>query len=206
MIDIIDIVNDDAFYMDKFLEIAHEAENSTDTLHNNYKNISEDYKKYESFTLVLEDNVPVAFSGLQRYNKNLVRALTRTYYAKSVRQSNLSPRKLPNLASKYMLPAQFKYGQENGYYQIFVSFEATLKREKFAHLFAKMLNKHEPCGPYKYWSVPPYLFNTCKDKCDKPECWQHVVITELEARTILGWSNPNINLPRRRSADHEIEW
>ena len=137
MIDIIDLVNDDAFYLDKFYEIAKEAENSEDTLAKNYKNISEDYKKYESFTLVLEDNEPVAFSGLQRYNKNLVRALTRTYYAKSVRKGNLSPRKLPNLASKYMLPAQFKYGQEHGYYQIIVSFEHTLKREKFAHLFCE---------------------------------------------------------------------
>jgi len=205
MVTIIDIVNDDAFYMDKFLQIAKEAEQSNDTLSNNYRNISEDYKKYKCFTLVLEDDEPVAFSGVQRYNENLIRGLTRTYYAKSVRKGNLSPRKLPNLASKYMLPFQFKYGQDNGYYQIIISFEATLKREKFAHLFANMLNKSQVCGPYKYWSVPPYLFNTCKDQCDKPECWQHVVITELEARTIWGFTTPNINLPRRRSVDHEIE-
>ena len=175
-------------YTDLFLELAEEAENSEDKLKNNYKDISKKWTEYDCFTVVVEPDYPitfgkfpnqkykaVAFSGLQtkNYGKKTGRALTRTYYAKSIRKESLAPRKLPNMASKYMLPKQYEYAKRKGFDHVFVSFESTLFRKNFTSLFTKMLNK-----TYKdhNWKELDGLYYTCKmDGMIHEDCWQHIV-------------------------------
>jgi len=181
-------------YYDLFLHLAHEAENSNDKLNENYKNISNDWKNYRCFTVVFAPIAPftmnpkyeaVAFSGLQtdRFDNKIGRALTRTYYAKSVRKENLSPRKLPNLASRYMLPKQYEYAQKHNLNHIFISFESTLVRKKFTTLFTKMLNKtyNEYTSPFSWkpdsWKELDGLYYTgVMDGIIREQCWQHIVL------------------------------
>ena len=182
-------------YYDMFLKLAYEAETSEDKLNKNYKNISKTWKDYECFTVVYAPTWPithwcqeyeaVAFSALQtdHFGDKIGRALTRTYYAKSERQGTLAPRRLPNLASKYMLPKQYKYAKDHNFDHLFISFESTLVRKKFTTLFAKMLNR-----TYKdqNWKELDDLYYTCKiDGMIKDNCWQHIVLNSFNDTPFL---------------------
>lgn len=176
-------------YYNMFLKLAAEAESSADKLKDNYKNISNLWKNYKCFTVVYEPSWPitfgrqkyeaVAFSGLQtdRFGGRIGRALTRTYYSNTVRKNNLSPRKLPNLASRYMLPLQYEYAKKHNLDHIFISFESTLARKKFTTLFTNVLNK-----TYKNqnWKELDGLYYTCKiDGNIKDSCWQHIILSSF---------------------------
>ena len=175
-------------WKDLFLELAHEAESSNDKLNDNYKNISTDWVNYDCFTVVFAPDYPitysqkyyaVAFSGLQtdHFGKKTGRALTRTYYAKSIRKESLAPRKLPNMASRYMLPKQYEYAKKHNFDHVFVSFESTLFRKNFTTLFTNMLNK-----TYKdqNWKELDGLYYTGKmDGMIHEDCWQHVVLNSF---------------------------
>jgi len=182
-------------YYDMFLKLAHEAETSKDKLNKNYKHISKTWKDYECFTVVYAPTWPathwcqeyeaVAFSALQtdHFGDKIGRALTRTYYSKSERQGTLAPRRLPNLASRYMLPKQYEYAKEKNFDHIFISFESTLVRKKFTTLFTKMLNK-----TYKdqNWKELDYLYYTCKiDGMINESCWQHIVLNSFNDTPFL---------------------
>lgn len=182
-------------YIDMFLELAYEAENTKDKLSNNYKNISSKWEDFECLTVVYAPVAPftfrpkykaVAFSVLQtdHFGKKTGRALTKTYYAKSVRQENLSPRKLPNLASRYMLPKQYKYAKDNNFDQLFISFQSTLMRKNFVNLFVNMLNKNydnKYLNPFPWqsnsWKQLDGLYYTCKiDGMINDDCWQYIIL------------------------------
>lgn len=179
---------------DLFLELANEAENTKDKLSENYKNISIDWKYYKCLTVVYTPNTPFtfnptysasAFSTIQTENfrKGIGRALTRTYYAKDIRKENLSPRKMPNLASRYMLPKQYEYAKKNNFDHLFVSFESTLSRKKFATLFVKMLNKTYdkyinpfPWTPNSWRELEGLYYTGVMDGMIREQCWQHIIL------------------------------
>ena len=181
-------------YYVMFLELAYEAENTNDKLKNNYKDISNKWKDYECFTVVFAPIFPctfnpkyeaVAFSALQtgHFGKKTGRALTKTYYAKSVRQENLSPRKLPNLASRYMLPKQYDHAMKNNFNHLFISFQSTLMRKNFSKLFVNMLNKeyNKYTNPFPWksnsWKQLDGLYYTCKiDGTINDNCWQYIIL------------------------------
>ena len=176
-------------YYDLFLELAEEAENSVDKLSNNYKNISKNWIDFSCFTVVYGPTWPItfgkqkyeaiAFSGLQtaHFGRKTGRALTRTYYSKSIRKDSLAPRRLPNMASKYMLPKQYDHAKRNKFDNIFISFESTLVRKKFTTLFTKMLNKEYQ---EQNWRELDGLYYTCKiDGMIKEQCWQHIVLSSF---------------------------
>ena len=181
-------------HYDLFLKLAEEAENTSDKLSNNYKDISNKWKNYECFTVVFAPISPftfnpsyeaVAFSALQtdHFGKKTGRALTKTYYAKSVRQENLLPRKLPNLASRYMLPSQYDYATKNNFNHLFISFQSTLMRKNFSKLFVSMLNKEysEYINPFPWksntWKQLNGLYYTCKmDGIIDDNCWQYIIL------------------------------
>lgn len=188
-------------YYDMFLELAYEAENTNDKLSKNYKDISNKWKDYECFTVVFAPIFPctfnpkyeaVAFSALQtdHFGKKTGRALTKTYYAKSVRQENLSPRKLPNLASRYMLPKQYDYAVRKNFDHLFISFQSTLMRKNFSKLFVNMLNKeyNKYTNPFPWksnsWKQLDGLYYTCKiDGMINDNCWQYIILYSFNDTT-----------------------
>ena len=188
-------------YYDMFLELAYEAENKNDKLSKNYKDISNKWKDYECFTVVFAPIFPctfnpkyeaVAFSALQtdHFGKKTGRALTKTYYAKSVRQENLSPRKLPNLASRYMLPKQYDYAVRKNFDHLFISFQSTLMRKNFSKLFVNMLNKeyNKYTNPFPWksnsWKQLDGLYYTCKiDGMINDNCWQYIILYSFNDTT-----------------------
>ncbi len=190
-------------YYDMFLELAYEAENTNDKLCKNYKDISNKWKDYECFTVVFAPVPPftlnpkyeaVAFSALQtdHFGKKTGRALTKTYYAKSVRQENLSPRKLPNLASRYMLPKQYDYAAKNNFNHLFISFQSTFSRKNFSKLFVNMLNKeyNKYVNPFPWksnsWKQLDGLYYTCKmDGMINDNCWQYIILYLFNDTTFL---------------------
>ena len=188
-------------YYDMFLELAYEAENTNDKLSKNYKDISNKWKNYECFTVVFAPIFPctfnpkyeaVAFSALQtdHFGKKTGRGLAKTYYAKSVRQENLSPRKLPNLASRYMLPMQYDYAKRNNFNHLFISFQSTLMRKNFTKLFVNMLNKeyNKYTNPFPWksnsWKQLDGLYYTCKiDGMINDNCWQYIILYSFNDTT-----------------------
>jgi len=190
-------------YYDMFLELAYEAENTNDKLCKNYKDISNKWKDYECFTVVFAPVPPftlnpkyeaVAFSALQtdHFGKKTGRALTKTYYAKSVRQENLSPRKLPNLASRYMLPKQYDYAAKNNFNHLFISFQSTFSRKNFSKLFVNMLNKeyNKYVNPFPWksnsWKQLDGLYYTCKmNGMINDNCWQYIILYLFNDTTFL---------------------
>ena len=188
-------------YYDMFLELAYEAENTNDKFSKNYKDISNKWKDYECFTVVFAPIFPctfnpkyeaVAFSALQtdHFGKKTGRALTKTYYAKSVRQENLSPRKLPTLASRYMLPKQYDYAVRKNFDHLFISFQSTLMRKNFSKLFVNMLNKeyNKYTNPFPWksnsWKQLDGLYYTCKiDGMINDNCWQYIILYSFNDTT-----------------------
>ena len=201
-------------YYDMFLELAEEAETTNDKLSSNYKDISNKWKNYECFTVVFAPKTPftfnpkyeaVAFSALQtdHFGVKTGRALTRTYYAKSIRKESLAPRKLPNMASRYMLPKQYDYAKRKRFDHIFVSFQSTLIRKNFTTLFTKMLNKeyNKYTNPFPWksnsWKQLDGQYYTCKIDLEKVKeiilngatkkelsninenCWQYIVLNSF---------------------------
>lgn len=148
-----------------------------DKLIDNYKDLKTKFLKFDSFTVVMDDeNDVLGFSGLQSFNfpERHSRALTRTFYTHKTRMNSLGPRQLPSLASKLMLPVHVSVAKKLDYDNVFISFEEHLGRSTFVNKFTNMLNSEYP--NYN-WELLQGLYNTIPHTDHKS--WQHIVITKL---------------------------
>ena len=159
-------ITKDSKYYDKFLNLVEQAENSVDKLNNNYKTILKNYHNYETFCMIMNDEDPVAFFGMQKY-ENAVRTFTRYFLSEKYRFYNGTFFH----ASQYILPWSLKWAKDNSYDFLFVSLQSDLQRKRIAQILMNHANKYTSVK----WTLLDKLYNTCNNNQDKPQCWQHIV-------------------------------
>ena len=162
---IIEITKDSKYYS-KFLNLVEQAENSVDKLNNNYKTILKTHHNYETFCMIMNDEDPVAFFGMQKY-ENAVRTFTRYFLSEKYRFYNGTFFH----ASQYILPWSLRWAKHNGYDFLFVSLQSNLKRKRISQILMNHANKYTNVK----WTLLDKLYNTCNNNQDKPQCWQHIV-------------------------------
>ena len=165
---ITDLISSDKHF-DKFLKLVEECHYSNHKLKKNYANILERYDEYEAFILLLDNNEPVAFCGLQKFDNSL-RTFTRYYLAEKYRTRKLF------FTSQYILPWSINFAMSKKYSYLFTSFQSNFKRSKITDIFLKNANKYTD----KEWIRLDALYNTCKNNLDKPQCWQHIIRCTLK--------------------------
>mgnify|MGYP000061751770 CR=1 FL=1 len=168
---ITDLTQDDTHF-DSFLKLVKEAYTTNFTLSNNYKNILDTYNNYKAFILLLDDNEPVAFCGLQHFDTNSIRTYSRYYLSRKYRFYNNTFLH----TSKYIMPWSIQYAEDNNYSYLFTSFQSNLKRKRIANVLCDHANKYTS----KDWVVLDNLHNTCKNNIDKPQCWQYIIRCTLK--------------------------
>ena len=159
-------ITKDSKYYNKFLNLVEQAENSIDKLNNNYKTILKTYHNYETFCMIMNDEDPVAFFGMQKY-ENAVRTFTRYFLSEKYRFYNGTFFH----ASRYILPWSLRWAKHNGYDFLFVSLQSNLKRKRISQILMNHANKYTNVK----WTLLDKLYNTCNNNQDKPQCWQHIV-------------------------------
>lgn len=171
---ITDLVKSDE-YQDKFLELVKESYNDDSALNKNYKDILDTYDNYKAFILLLNDDEPVAYCGLQDYYGNSIRTYSRYYLSHKYRFYNNTFLH----SSQYILPWSIQFAADNGYSYLFASFQSNLKRKRITKIFCDHANKYTS----KDWIVLDKLYNTCKNNIDKPQCWQHILRCTLQGES-----------------------
>lgn len=164
---------EDETYFDKFLILVNEAYDGNYKLKNNYKYILETYEDYEAFILLVDEQNPVAFCGLQKFYNNSLRTFSRYYLSKKYRFYNRSKFLA---SSQYILPWSIDFAKKKNYSYLFASFQSNYKRSRVMDIFLDNANKYTS----ENWERLKSLQNTCKNNLDKPECWQHVIRCTLK--------------------------
>lgn len=165
---ITDLTRDDTHF-DSFLKLIKESYDSNHKLKDNYKDILETYDQYEAFIMLLDNETPVSFCGLQKFHNSL-RTFTRYYLSEKYRIKKLF------FASQYILPWSIDFAMSKKYSYLFTSFQSNFKRSRITDIFLKNANKYT----YKEWTKLEALYNTCKNNLDKPQCWQHIIRCTLK--------------------------
>lgn len=167
---ITDLISDDKHF-DKFLKLIEECYHSDYKLKENYVNILERYDEYEAFILLIDEEEPVAFCGLQKFGNSL-RTYTRYYLAKKYRFHNkMQNKKMFFESSQYILPWSIDFARKNNYSYLFASFQSDLPRQRMIDIFHNHANKYTG----EYWERLDRLYNTCKNNLNQPQCWQHII-------------------------------
>lgn len=140
----------------------------------NYNNFEVRMQQYDCLTIVVEDGVIQAFSGLYNggiFPSNTVRALDRTYYFNHSNTPNSEFKPNYRYASQIMWPYQVDRARELGYDSVFFSVQNIKKR----NIFTRIANR---CTPKP--TILPILGNTCRQINGKinqePLCWQNIAI------------------------------
>ena len=147
-------------------------------LKNNYLNIN--FDDYLSFTLLLEKEEIVAFSGLQRahFPEGYGRVLNKLYYGEKIKARGY--RIFPSLATEYMLPHQVSVGRKKNLNFVFISFQSDLKRKNFLKNYEKCLN--DSFGK-QAWKLLGGFYNTCpilpEGVNEDPSCWQSILFMDM---------------------------
>lgn len=170
---ITNIIEDNTHY-DKFIKLVEESYYSDYKLKSNYTNILKKYNEYEAFILLLDNNEPVAFCGLQKFDNSL-RTFSRYYLAKKYRFYRKSKKSFLE-SSQYILPWSIEFAIQRKYSYLFASFQSNLKRSRVMDIFLENANKYT----YKEWERLQDLYNTCKNNLDKSACWQHIIRCTLK--------------------------
>jgi len=169
---ITDLTQDDTHF-DSFLKLIKESYDSNHKLKDNYKYILETYDDYEAFILLIDDQNPVAFCGLQKFYNNSLRTFSRYYLSQKYRFYN-GNRFFES--SQYILPWSIDFAKKKNYSYLFASFQSNYKRSRVMNIFLDNANKYTS----ENWERLESLQNTCKNNLDKPECWQHVIRCTLK--------------------------
>ncbi len=166
------------------------AAESTDRLRANYLSLKENFRKYETFNLVVEHGRIVGFSALQLhgYPETTGRVLSRLYYPRGVRAGTLKGREFPSYATKYMLPYQLERAKSKGVQVVFLSMHGN--RRRYLAKLSRALNGHFGHD----WKLLDGLWNTCRPLASgqvNPEdaCWQSVIA--------YSWTGCRLPLPSR---------
>lgn len=174
---IIDIVKTpNLFDLKKFSEIInwidkHEVHRNKE----NYLNLLEEYKDYDSFELLYDVDDIVAFSGLYnngRYS-NAARSCTRTYYVHKYRCKGLTR---PRWSEEYFIPYETTIAENQKYDYVFISIELLMRRRSMIDLVDNLND----------WILHPNMCNTCPTSekiIQDIKCWQNVCYKKLTNTT-----------------------
>lgn len=180
---VIDMCNDrsyDLLWANEIENIQH----SNDNLKGNYTSIK--FNEFESFTMLVQDNEVVAFSGLQfspeRWGSNTARVLSRFYIAPKYRHG-LSL--LTNdLYTRYMLPVQLDAARRLGVSSVFIS------RETGFHSFGKYVSYINETLTDTAFVVLNGRYDVCGIENPVPDsCKQYIALKLLTENGKRDWNN-----------------
>lgn len=156
----------------------------------NYLNLLEEYKDYDSFELLYDVDDVVAFSGLYNNERfsNSTRACTRTYYLHKYRSKGSSR---PRWSEKYFIPYETKIAKDMNYDYIFISIELLMRRRSMIDLVKNL----------EGWNLHEDMINTCpsryKQRHNDVKCWQNVCYKKLSN------TNDELDLPTMSLDEYE---
>ena len=139
----------------------------------NYKLFKDRLEHYDCLTILVQNGVIHAFSGLYNngiYPSDTIRALDRTYYFNHDKHdSSFQPEY--RYATQIMWPYQVKRARSLGYESVFFSMQNIKKRKAFEKIASR-------CKPKPI--ILPDLGNTCRILDGKinqdPLCWQNIAV------------------------------
>lgn len=165
------------FVMDKVLEELDFIATQSFPLVRNYSisNMTEVIKEFFSFTVIMDENTVIAFSGLQfgRWQYDLVRCSSRLWVNPKYRGKNIPS----TWNSSMMMPHQLKIAEELNYIGACFWSREDPHNKNFDHMVTR---NNENC-PYGYEHVAlDNVYNICrlinnKINCDVP-CWQKIAL------------------------------
>lgn len=140
---------------------------------------------YEEWFFLFDDDRPVAFSTIQKYDEGTYRLLTRTYIYRDYRRF-MSPKKDTFLSpTMCLVPYQLDYIGE--YQTVFVSMQSLSRRQALKR-FAEKLEYQTNLK----WEMVPDMMLTCDQDYGK-DCWQSIIHNgkkpNLQEMTIEEWKN-----------------
>lgn len=164
----------------------------------NYQNICEEFNKFDSFELLLNDDRQiVAFSGMYNngsFPDNCARICNRTYYNPDFR----SKARRVRWSEDYFVPYEIDQAKQLGYEYVFISIELFLRRRALIDII-KYLEKN-----YSWkWKLENRMFNTCRQHNDNGDyiglnpshkCYQNVCYTQLVDKPLKPFSLPSISI------------
>jgi hypothetical protein len=126
------------------------------------------YKKYPEWFFLMDGDVPVAFSTVQKYYEGCYRVLTRLYIYRDYRIfANPKDPSLYTIGMR-LLPYQLDYIKR--FETVFVSMQAGRK-----NAIERTASKLSPVSTLA-WKIEDEMIQTCNNPED-PDCWQHVAYT-----------------------------
>jgi hypothetical protein len=151
--------------------------------HHWYRQLKISYKKYPEWFFLMDDDVPVAFSTVQKYYDGCYRLLTRLYIYRDYRIFTNPRRTNSSTIGMRLLPYQLDYVKR--FETVFVSMQAGRKNaiERTASNFSSICDFP--------WKVENKMIQTC-DNTEDPDCWQHVA-----------FAGKKLDLPRMLENDYE---
>lgn len=182
-----DILKDD-YWRKRVIASIPEIVNSGHHNAKNYVDLEQRLDLYDCFTVVVDNERLVAFSGLFNggiYPDNIARVADRSYYYDWRNNPASGFRESTKYNSNYMLPFQIEHARAVGYDYVFVSVQNPKKRKALTQIIKKW--------PVEF-IMEEELCNTCRlvnnRVTDQPTCWQNVAVYKLTD------TQKTFNLPR----------
>ena len=140
---------------------------------------------YEEWFFLFDDDKPVAFSTIQKYNEGTYRLLTRTYIYRDYRRFTNPKVDTFHSPTMRLLPYQLDYIK--GYESAFVSMQSLSRRKAIERFAIKMKYRTE-----LDWNLAPNMMLTCDQDYGK-DCWQSIIYNgkkpDLQEMTIGEWKD-----------------
>ncbi len=165
-----------------FDKISWIRENSRDRNKNNYLNLDKEYKKYDIFHLLVQEEKIVGFSAVQSFSfpAGHVRLLSRTFYDPAIRRINLEKATKASFASNFMLGPQIEHARRQGKSVAFISVEFP-RRRRFLQEWLRYINAS---GTFGQWILSAQMHLVCPAP-ESPNCWQNVAYLPLQEGATL---------------------
>jgi hypothetical protein len=140
---------------------------------------------YEEWFFLFDDDKPVAFSTIQKYNEGTYRLLTRTYIYRDYRRFTNPKNDTFHSPTMRLLPHQLNYIK--GYSSAFVSMQSISRRPAIERFAVKMKYR-----THLDWDLAPNMMLTCSGDYGK-DCWQSIIYNgvkpNLQEMTIGEWKD-----------------
>ena len=150
--------------------VLHEAANDNHRNAENYQfeKMKKRWNRYLKFHLLEDNDIPVAFGGIIKFENNLVRICDRYCTLRSYRRFGINKFINKNIryCVEYFVSTQTEWAVEN-MYQPFISMSAEVDKTNSIKRFMQYFDPK-----YKYQLLPD-LYLTC-DRSN-PKCHQHII-------------------------------
>lgn len=153
-----------------------------DPLISNYEDFDTFFNESSSVTVCSKDSELLGFSSLLigRFGPSWARALNRTFYFNSFRQSPYQNYTFPSLATGLMLPLQIECASRLKLDGIFISMQGVRGKK----VMQKLADSFEKTWGKQVWKFPVGQFNTCRkigsQLNQEDDCWQYIAYLQLK--------------------------